>query len=482
MTSFNVREESIPTLQDALSKGVCSSQDLVQAYLQRIAAYDQAGPCLNAIVALHPRALQLAKDLDQERHEGYIRGPLHGIPILVKDNFGTYDLPTTGGSKALSGLQTLKDAELVRRLKASGAIILGKTTLHELAVGITNASSLTGYTRNPYDPRYIPGGSSGGTAVAIAASYAAAGLGTDTSGSIRVPAACQNLYGLRPTSGLVSRNGIIPLCPTQDIGGPIARTVADLSILLDAIVGPDPGDPATHDTERYIPASYFAGLQVDNPGKLRIGLVTDLFGQGANEREITCVVESALEEMRQLGATLVPLHLPDLEDLILASSLIKHEFKFALADFLNLQPNPPVRSLGQLLDLNLHHAEVDTVLRLRNQTASRDTPARTEAVRQRGLLQTLVIQAMSTHKLDALAYPTLRSGPVKIGEAQPGQNCGLSPALGWPALSLPAGFTTQGLPVGLDLLARPFSEEMLLQAAYSWEQSGRRRKPPVLTP
>ena len=220
-----------------MAAGRTSAVELVDAYLARIAAYDQRGPALNAMIRLNPNARADARRLDEERRQGRVRGPLHGIPIILKDNFDTSDLPTSGGSLALANHQTRDDAFVVRRLRDAGAVILGKSNMHELAAGITTISSLGGQTRNPYDPRRCPGGSSGGTGAAIAASFAAVGWGSDTCGSIRIPSAFGSLTGLRPTQGIVSRSGVMPLSHTQDIPGPLARTVRDLAIALDVYRG-----------------------------------------------------------------------------------------------------------------------------------------------------------------------------------------------------------------------------------------------------
>ena len=243
--AFDVFEKSILELQNAMAAGSTTSRQLVEQYRARIEAYDQRGPMINAFISLNPKALDEAAALDAERKAGRTRGPLHGIPIAIKDNYVTSDLPTTGGSLALQEFAAGRDAFAVRKLRQAGAVVIGKTNLHELAYGITSISSMGGQTRNPYDPSRNPGGSSGGTGAAIAASFAAAGMGTDTCGSIRIPSAHNNLYGLRGTRGLSSRDGIIPLSLTQDIGGPLARSVGDLILMLDATVGFDPADSVT---------------------------------------------------------------------------------------------------------------------------------------------------------------------------------------------------------------------------------------------
>src|SRR6059058_5296957 len=258
--TYDVIEKTIPELQDAMARGEVTSRDLVAAYLARIAAYDHSGPALNAFITVNARALDAADALDRERAASGARGPLHGIPIAVKDNFETADMPTTGGSMALAGFMPGRDAFQVEKLRGAGAVIIGKTNLHELAAGITSISSLGGQTRNPYDLARNPGGSSGGTGAAVAASFAAGGMGSDTCGSIRIPSANNNLVGLRGTLGLSSRRGIIPLSHTQDIGGPLARTVADLAVMLDATVGADAADPVSQASAGHIPATYRGAL------------------------------------------------------------------------------------------------------------------------------------------------------------------------------------------------------------------------------
>lgn len=261
--SYDVSERSIGELQSAMATGEVSAAELVELYLNRIAAYDRNGPHLNAVLHLNPNATADARALDEERSRQGPRGPLHGIPVLLKDNFDTKDMPTTGASLALAGLVPREDAFQVRKLREAGAVLLGKVNLHELALGLTTVSSLSGQTLNPYDIGRAPGGSSGGSAVAAAASFAAFAMGTDTSGSIRIPSAHNALVGLRPSAGLSSRAGIIPFGHTQDTGGPMARTVTDIAIVLDATVGYDPADPTTAASRNHMPATYTAYLKPD---------------------------------------------------------------------------------------------------------------------------------------------------------------------------------------------------------------------------
>src|SRR5262245_8558939 len=280
--AFDPLEKTIRELQDAMRRKQITSAELTQFYLDRIAKYD---PQVNAVLFVNPRALDDARALDAERRRGRTRGPLHGIPILLKDNFETKDVPTTGGCLALSGLVP-KDAFQVKRLREAGAVLLGKVNLHELALGLTTVSSLGGQTRNPYDLTRAPGGSSGGSAVAAAMNFAAATLGTDTSGSIRIPSSHNNCVGLRPSLGLSSRAGIIPFGHTQDTGGPIARSVADIAILLDGTAGFDAADPSTAANKGRIPRTYTAFLKRDALKGARIGVVRELFGSAAEDREV----------------------------------------------------------------------------------------------------------------------------------------------------------------------------------------------------
>src|SRR5438477_696717 len=273
-----VYETSIRDLQAALSAGRTTSVRLVDAYLARIAAYDQKAPALNAIIRLNPGARADAAALDAERKVGKVRGPLHGIPVILKDNYNTAGLATTAASVALAGLTPATDAFQVRKLRDAGAVILGKANLHELASGITTISSLGGQTCNPYDPDRNPGGSSGGSAAAVTASFAAIGWGSDTCGSIRIPSAFNNLFGLRPTKGLSSIDGIVPLSHTQDVGGPLARTVTDLAIGLDATVGADPADSATRILDGAPLPRFVDALDTGALKGARFGMLTQYFG------------------------------------------------------------------------------------------------------------------------------------------------------------------------------------------------------------
>jgi Asp-tRNA(Asn)/Glu-tRNA(Gln) amidotransferase A subunit family amidase len=479
---YEVFEQSILELQEAQTAGRVTARGLVESYLARIQAYDQAGPRLNAIVLLNPLAREEADVLDQERAAKGPRGPLHGIPVLIKDNYDTAGMPTSGGALGLATLQPAADAYQVRKLRDAGAVILGKTTMHELAAGITTISSLSDQTRNPYDLTRVPGGSSGGTGAAIGASFAAAGMGSDTCGSIRIPAANQNLVGLRGTQGLSSRTGVMPLSSTQDIAGPLARSVTDLAIMLDATVGADPADPVTAESAGKIPTSYRDALTADGLKGARIGVLKALFGTAPEDDEVGGIVRKALEAMKAHGAEIVEVTVPGLDDLLRESSVIGDEFKFDLADYLAKQPNAPVKSLGEILDRGLHHAQLEETFRLRNAPATRETEHYRQALIKRKALRALMLATLDEHKIDVVAYPTLRRKPTLIGETQIGSSCQLSATTGLPAISFPAGFTVDGLPIGVELLGGAFTESTLLKYAFASEQATRPRRPPFSTP
>ena len=482
LPSFDVLEKSIEQLQRAMQAGEVSSRQLVDLYLARIEAYDQQGPALNAITVLNPRARDAADALDAERKAAKVRGPLHGVPVLVKDNYETIEMPTAAGSIALATFHPARDATLVRKLKDAGAVILGKTNMHELAAGITTVGSRFGQTKNPYDLDRNPGGSSGGTGAAVAANFAVAGMGSDTCGSIRNPASHNNLVGLRGTQGLSSRTGIVPLSSTQDIGGPIARSIADLTILLDAVVGADASDPSTAVSAGHIPPSYRALLGADALKGARIGVVRELFGSAQEDQEVTTIINKALDTLKKAGVEVIDAEIPGLNDLLRDSSMINHDFKFDLAEYLKRDGHAPVASLGEILDRGLYHTALESTFRARNNVDSRESDQSRRAKIKRVALRHAAEAVLAEHRLIALVYPTLRRKPARIGDGQLGSQCQLSAHSGLPALGLPAGFSEDDVPVGMDLLGAAFSESQLLTLGYAIEQTLALRKPPFSTP
>ncbi|HXD75582.1 MAG TPA: amidase family protein, partial [Vicinamibacterales bacterium] len=363
--AFDPLEKSIRELQRAMGARQITSAQLVQFYMDRIAGYDAV---VNAMLFLNPNALADARALDAERRRGRVRGPLHGIPILLKDNFDTKDMPTTGGCLALAGIVPNADAFQVKKLRDAGAVLLGKVNLHELALGLTTVSSLGGQTRDAYDPARAPGGSSGGSAVAATMNFAAATLGTDTSGSIRIPSAHNNVVGLRPSLGLSSRAGIIPFGHTQDTGGPIARTVEDVAVLLDATVGDDPDDPSTTEGNGNIPRTYTSSLRRDALKGASIGVLVENFGTAPEDREVGDVVRRALDEMKARGAALIDVAVPNLAAQLQASNLLTQELKFYLGEYLK-KSGGPVVSVDDLLASGLYSAQLEGILNIAARTA-----------------------------------------------------------------------------------------------------------------
>ena len=479
--AFDVVEATIPQLQAALAAGTVTSRELVTRYLERIAAYDQQGPTLTAISFINPNALADAEALDQERRERGPRGPLHGIPVLVKDNYGTSDMPTTAGSALLAGWLPPDDATMVTRLREAGAIIIAKTTMHEWARGIESWGSGFGQVRNPYAPEHNAGGSSGGTGAGVAASFAAAGLGSDTCGSIRIPSGHNGLAGIRGTQGLFSRAGILPLSHTQDIGGPMARTVTDLAIMMDALAGYDPADPTTAEADGHVPASYVSGLAEGSLKGARFGLLTDLLGTEPEDAEMTALIRAAAAELRSLGAEVQDVSIEGLAELLTGSSVLASDFHADIDEYLSSR-NAPVRSLDAVLASGVYYPNLDGPLRTSQQSDPPGSPSYLQRLAQRQTVRQAVLALLAGERLDALLYPPIRRPPVLLGESQPGTNCQLSAHSGLPALVVPCGTTAAGIPVGLELLGRAWSEPTLLRLAYAYEQATHHRRPPASTP
>lgn len=481
---YEVSEKTIAELQAAMASGRVTSVQLVEAYLERIRAYDQAGPRLNSVLYVNPNAAAAARMLDEERRKKGARGPLHGIPVLLKDNFDTKDMPTTGGCIALSGAVPRDDAFQVARLRRAGVVFLGKVNLHELALGLTTVSSLGGQTLNPYDPARAPGGSSGGSGVAVAANLAAFAMGTDTSGSIRIPSSHNSIVGLRPSAGLSSRAGIIPFGHTQDTGGPMARTVSDIAVVLDATAGADPADPITGTSKGKVPRSYRSALKVGALKGARIGVLRELFGNAPEDEEVAAVVRRAVDEMKMRGATAVDVTVPNLGQQLAASNLLTQELKFYLRDYLKSSPGAHVKSLEELLASGLHTAQFQAFVEganalPENYLGGDDYKSRLAA---REALRAAIVTLMDGERLDVIVYPTVRRVAPMVGGNQLGSNAGLSAQTGLPAMSVPAGFTKAGFPVGVEMLGRPFSESTLLGLAYAYEQATHHRRAPATTP
>lgn len=474
-SAFDVTEASVTDLQRAMSSGRVTAAQLVDAYLARIAAYDHAGPAINAMIRLNPRARADAAALDADRAAGRVRGPLHGIPVILKDNYDTRDMPTSAGSLALANHQPVQDAFVVRKLREAGAVILGKANMHELAAGVTNISSFGGQTRNPYDIARCSGGSSGGTGAAIAASFGALGWGSDTCGSIRIPSAFGSLFGLRPTMGFFSRDGIIPLAMTQDVPGPLARTATDLAIGLDATIGEDPNDAATHLGGRGRP-HFVDSLRKDALRGARIGIFAPYFRNA--DGDVADTIRAAVRSLAALGAEVVEVNMPGFDELIAGSSAIVLETKFDLLDYFARPGGAPVKSLREIIDRGLYDKALELRHKMADTASARDTESHRKVLAKQGVVRARILALLDSLKLDALAYPTSTRKPVLVGDPQLGGTCALSAQTGLPAITMPAGFTADGLPTGLELLGRPYSDARLVAFAYAFEQGGPRRRPP----
>ncbi|MGA2096067.1 MAG: amidase family protein [Candidatus Acidiferrum sp.] len=485
---FPLDEATISDVQAAYKSGALTSVTLVQAYLERIRACDQAGPKLNVVIFLNPRALEEAAALDEHfRGTGKFVGPLHGIPVLLKDNVNTKDMPTTGGSLSLAGYTPATDAAITQKLRSAGAIILAKVNLHEFAIWGETISSIQGQTRNPYDLTRTPGGSSGGTGAGVAANFAMAGIGTDTVNSIRSPASANNIVGIRPTLGLVSRAGIIPYSFTQDAAGPLARTVTDAAKMLNVLVGYDPDDPATawsvgNTEEDYTKFLKARGLQ----GK-RIGVLRSFFGGAPINGEVNGIANQAVEDLKKSGATVVELDTPDLDSGKITSNISVHlyELKPALNAYL-AAGNPPVKSLEEIISSGKFHPNIEDSIK-KAQGLEMDDSYRLR-LQKRSELQQRVMKIMADERLDAIVFPHQQRLVVPIGEKQVERNGVLGSVTGFPSLVVPGGFSsptptaTLGVPVGIEFLGRPWSEKRLIEIAYGYEQATKHRRPPTTVP
>jgi Asp-tRNA(Asn)/Glu-tRNA(Gln) amidotransferase A subunit family amidase len=493
---FNVVEATIDDVQAAIRARQITCRRLVEGYLERIKAYDKAGPALNAVQTVNPYAVPEAERLDAVFTASGPVGPLHCVPVLVKDQIDTSDMPTTHGFIGFKDFVPAADATIVTRLKRAGALILGKATMGEFASGYI--SSASGPIRNAYDPRRSASGSSGGTGSGIAANFATIGIGEDTGGSIRGPAAVNNIVGLRPTLPLVSRRGMSPARPSTDTLGPITRTVRDTALVLDVIAGYDPLDPITAAAVGHTPASYADALVPDGLRGARIGIIrapmhATADPQSVDYRKVRAVFDRAVGELRTLGAQLVdPITIPDLIDrLNKAYDANVFETEAALNTYLAGHRNAPFRTLREiLLSGRVVPSRALTLMSVVGK--SPDDIGYLQVLRVQEETRQLVLALMAEHKLDALMYATFDHQPGLIADdvmTRPvvddfggiGNNRRLSPVLGFPALAVPAGFTTDGIPVGIEFMARAFAEPTLLKIAFAYEQGTRHRKPPALT-
>jgi amidase len=505
--SVDLDSATIADLNTALDAGSLTSEKLVQMCLARIAAYDRTGPSLHAVITLNPKALEQARALDAERRAKGKRSPLHGIPIVLKDNYDTFDLPTTGGSVLLEGWVPPRDAFVVKKLRDAGAIILAKVNMSEFASGAAH-SSLGGQSLNPHDLTRTPSGSSGGTGVAIAAEYAIVGLGTDTGGSIRGPSTSNGIVGLKPTHGLLSRSGIIPLALSFDTGGPMARNVYDVAVTLGIMTGVDPTDDATRKSEGHSETDYTRSLRADALKGARIGVARDFLGA---DEDVDWVVQAATAAMRTAGATIVDVRYPKwlLEAKGDFYTTVRYpEFTVQIAEYLSHTGPKYPKTLKEMIErANQFNATRDDgagpnpsrwSLFAREEASTTLDDYRYKAVHDYGLpmVRAVVEGIFAAQQLDAIVYPTSSRRPGLIATVPPGPSTrdadrggaaaasatDIANLTGFPDLIVPAGFTGDHLPVGLSFLGLAFTEPKLLSLGYSFEQLTRARRRPVHTP
>ena len=489
--AFAFEEADIASLQKQMAEGSLTSKALTQAYLDRIAAIDDAGPTLNAVIETNPDALKDAEALDAERKAGKLRGPLHGIPVLLKDNIATGDrMHTTAGSLALAEVRAARDAHLVKRLRDAGAVILGKTNLSEWANfrstrSTSGWSGRGGQTRNPYALDRNPCGSSAGTGSAIAANLAAVGIGTETDGSILCPSAVAGLVGLKPTVGLVSRSGIIPISASQDTAGPMTRSVADAAALLTAIAAGDDTDAATREYAARTAIDYTTHLKVDALKGARIGVVRKLMGY---QPDTDAAFERAIAAMKAAGATVVDAEIPTLGQWDKDEyEVLLYEFKDGLNRYL-ASSGAPHKTLADLIAFNTANAATEMpffaqeIFEQANAKGPLTEPAylaaRDKARRLAGPQG--IDAALKAQQLDALVAPAMSpawpTDPVNADHFT-GAGYGAAAVARYPSITVPMG-DVHGLPVGIAFMGTAWSEGRLIELAYAYEQASKARKPP----
>lgn len=466
---------------------------LVDAYLARIAAYDKNGPAVNAIVMVNPDATRLADDLDRRFAKSGMTGPLHCVPMIVKDNFETKGLQTSNGALVFKGYQPVDDATLVARAKAAGAIVLAKSNMAEWAFSPveTVSSILPGYTRNPYALDRVTAGSSGGTAAAVAASFGLVGFGSDTGDSIRGPSSHQALAGIRSTMGLTSRAGVFPLVLKADIAGPMTRTVEDMAIMFQAIVGEDPRDPITATARDHAIPDYRKSLDRNGLRGVRIGVLHEAYEREGNDPEVIATFNAALDDLRRQGATIVdPATIDDYKPPVWPEPADTcMGFKYDLNQFLQARTaQVPVADLAAIIESGKFHPSVARHLEAEDKTPQNgpQSAACKADNAQRARLRAVVSKTMDRLKLDAFVYPTWSNPPRLIGDLNTpgGDNSQVfSPFTGFPAVNVPMGYSHGGiLPAGMTFFGRAWADADMIKYAYAYEQATKHRRPPNSTP
>jgi amidase len=487
---FDIAEITIAETQRAISEHRISCHQVIEQYLERIRSYDQSTR-LNSLVLVNPNALAEADRFDAEFK---LTQKIHGlqcIGVIVKDNYDTYDLQTTGGSLAMKWFVPAADAFMVQRIRAAGAIILAKSNMAEWAFSpYETVSSIAGITRNPYNLDYVPAGSSGGTAAAVAANFGAVGLGTDTGNSIRGPSSHNALVGIRPTIGLTSRDGIIPLFLGADVGGPIVRTVEDAAALLDVVAGYDPQDPITQNSEGHIPKSYRAFLDRRGLRGARIGVFRAYLDAPTGDPQIKELTEKAIQDLKAQGALIVdPFEIPNFE--ALTKNIFCGDFQSDLNGYLAKHgQGATYKTLAEIIESGLYLPYIEG--RLKSTAAAKPDSEADRTLcpdvyhnEKKLAFRAAVRAAMAAHKVQAVIYPTWSNAPRRVGDEKSpaGDNSQvISPQTGFPAITVPMGYTHGGLPAGLTFLGDAFDEGTLIKFAYAYEQATKHRHPPPQFP
>ena len=492
---FDVVEASIDDVTAAIADGRTSARAVVEQVLARIEAYDKRGPAINAIIRVNPQALERADELDRQFARRGPVGPLHGVPVIVKDNYDTGDMPTSAGSLALIDSQPPDDAWQVAKIREAGAVVIAKANMAEFAFSPfhTVGSALPGHTRNPYALNRVPAGSSGGTAAAVAASFGVVGLGTDTGNSIRGPSSHNALVGIRSTIGLTSRDGIVPLYLDHDVGGPMAKSVRDAAIVLTVIAGLDPADPATAAAAEHRHGDYRQYLDPAALDGARLGVMRQLANREGADLAVLARFNEALDSLRSAGATVVgDLELAELDGLVPPVegerfTVWCSRFRYDLEQYLaTVGEGASARTLQEIVDSGDYHPSVAEGLRSSlDETPPDESEDCRMAAENREQLRASVRSLIAEHRLDALVFPTWSNTPRLIGDMNTphGDNSQhLSPHTGFPAITVPMGYVGDDLPTGLQFLGDAWSEPRLIALAYAYEQATRHRRPPASTP
>lgn len=489
-STFTVFEKTVSELQEAMTNRIVTSEDITREYLARLSIYDRNGPTFRSVLSISPRAVADARARDAERAGGRIRSPFHGVPIVLKDNIDTTELPTTGGSLALIDHRPRLDSRVAAGMKNGGAVILGKANLDEFPFGDFGISTVGGTVGNAYDPSLSTSGSSGGSATAVATSLAALGFGTDTCNSLSNPASFASLATIRATRGLVSRAGVMPLNTYNDAVGPIAKSVRDVALALDQIAGADPEDAVTNDAARHIAGSFAAGLDAATLKGKRIGAFRQRFVGFTGEREVAANMETVIKELQASGATVIDVAIPDYDAKYAAvRGSAPGSLRAGWTAYLSrgAKPGDKVLTIQDLIasgkmapagQRRLEGALVPAPTGAALDEATHKFIAGREAFRQ------LLVDLMDRHKLDAMLYPANQARPhtheggLERYGSEPG-TCEESAATGLPQVTVPAGFIGGRYPVGISFLGRMWDDKPLLEIAAAYERATHHRRPPV---